>query len=43
MFWLYMDKGLWLASPKKICLTLLNVASIGIAAVLVGFRGLFTD
>ncbi|KAL4887812.1 transmembrane amino acid transporter protein-domain-containing protein [Aspergillus ambiguus] len=36
MFWLYMNKGLWFSSPRKIFLTLLNTACIGIGIVLCG-------
>ncbi|OJJ65759.1 hypothetical protein ASPBRDRAFT_669490 [Aspergillus brasiliensis CBS 101740] len=42
MFWLFMNKGLWLSSPKKVFLTLLNTASIGIGVVLCGL-GLYAS
>ncbi|CAG7959143.1 unnamed protein product [Penicillium salamii] len=36
IFWLYMNKGLWFSSPKKIALTALNFTIVAIAAVLCG-------
>jgi len=35
IFWLYMNKGLWFSSPRKIALTLLNVIIVGVGAILV--------
>ena len=35
VFWLFMNKGLWFSSPRKIALTALNVTIVAIAAVLV--------
>lgn len=37
MFWLYMNKGLWFSSPRKIALSLLNVFNIVVGACLVCF------
>ncbi|KAG2416113.1 hypothetical protein HFD88_007305 [Aspergillus terreus] len=42
MFWLFMNKGLWFSSPRKVFLTLLNTASIGIGMVLCGL-GLYAS
>ncbi|CAI7609789.1 unnamed protein product [Penicillium bialowiezense] len=36
VFWLFMNKGLWFSSPRKIALTALNMTIIAIAAVLCG-------
>ncbi|KAJ5328864.1 Amino acid transporter [Penicillium brevicompactum] len=36
VFWLFMNKGLWFSSPRKIALTALNVTIVAIAAVLCG-------
>jgi hypothetical protein len=37
IFWLFLNKGKWFASPKKIFLTVLNIIIVGIGACLVGF------
>ncbi|OGM50864.1 amino acid transporter, partial [Aspergillus bombycis] len=42
MFWLYMNKGLWFSSPKKILLTLVNLLAIVVAATLCGL-GLYVS
>ncbi|KAJ5114495.1 Amino acid transporter transmembrane [Penicillium alfredii] len=42
IFWLYMNKGLWFSSPKKIALTVLNLGIIGIGACLCGL-GLYVS
>ncbi|KAF4769377.1 hypothetical protein HAV15_008472 [Penicillium sp. str.  len=36
VFWLYMNKGLWFSSPKKIALTCLNFFAISVGAALCG-------
>lgn len=36
IFWLYMNKGLYFSSSRKIALTILNVIIVGIGACLVG-------
>ncbi|KAJ5864210.1 Amino acid transporter transmembrane [Penicillium soppii] len=36
IFWLFMNKGLWFSSPKKIALTALNFTIIAIGAALCG-------
>ncbi|KAJ6178195.1 hypothetical protein N7519_008656 [Penicillium mononematosum] len=36
IFWLYMNKGLWFSSPKKIALTLLNLFAITVGVTLCG-------
>lgn len=35
MFWLYMNKGLWFASPRKMFLTVVNALCICIGVVMV--------
>ncbi|KAE8308585.1 Transmembrane amino acid transporter protein [Aspergillus parasiticus SU-1] len=42
MFWLYMNKGLWFSSPKKILLTFVNLIAIVVAATLCGL-GLYVS
>ncbi|PLB55240.1 hypothetical protein P170DRAFT_399243 [Aspergillus steynii IBT 23096] len=42
IFWLWMNKGLWLSSPRKISLTLLNILCICIGVILCGL-GLYTS
>ncbi|BCR90719.1 neutral amino acid permease [Aspergillus chevalieri] len=42
IFWLYMNKGLWFSSPRKIALTLLNVIIVGVGAILCGL-GLYVS
>lgn len=37
MFWLYMNKGLWFASPRKMFLTVVNTLCICIGVVMVCF------
>ncbi|KAK1143182.1 hypothetical protein N8T08_006880 [Aspergillus melleus] len=35
MFWLYMNKGVWFSSPRKILLTVVNIGNIAVGACLV--------
>jgi hypothetical protein len=35
IFWLFMNKGLWFSSPRKIALTALNVFVIAVGAAIV--------
>lgn len=37
MFWLYMNRGIWFSSPRKIFLTFLNFVNIAVGACLVRF------
>jgi hypothetical protein len=37
IFWLFMNKGLWFSSPRKIALTALNVFVIAVGAAIVRF------
>ncbi|KAL2831805.1 transmembrane amino acid transporter protein-domain-containing protein [Aspergillus cavernicola] len=36
IFWLYMNKGLWFSSPRKIALTMVNFLAIAVGATLCG-------
>ncbi|XHG02506.1 hypothetical protein AWENTII_005856 [Aspergillus wentii] len=42
IFWLYMNKGIWFSSPRKVVLTLLNVCIVGIGGCLCGL-GLYVS
>ncbi|OJJ83406.1 uncharacterized protein ASPGLDRAFT_26340 [Aspergillus glaucus CBS 516.65] len=42
MFWLYMNKGLWFASPRKMLLTVVNALCICIGVVMCGL-GLYSS
>ncbi|KAG2415622.1 hypothetical protein HFD88_006813 [Aspergillus terreus] len=42
IFWLYMNKGLWFSSPRKIFLTVLNLVILGIGVTLCGL-GLYVS
>ncbi|KAJ5818188.1 hypothetical protein N7474_003779 [Penicillium riverlandense] len=42
IFWLYMNKGLWFSSPRKIALTVLNFTLVAIGATLCGL-GLYVS
>ncbi|KAE8386783.1 transmembrane amino acid transporter protein-domain-containing protein [Aspergillus alliaceus] len=42
MFWLYMNKGLWFSSPRKILLTMVNLLAIGVGVCLCGL-GLYVS
>ena len=38
VFWLYLNRGNWFASPRKILLTILNLVIVGIGGCLVSIR-----
>lgn len=42
MFWLYMNRGIWFSSPRKIFLTFLNFVNIAVGACLCGL-GLYVS
>ncbi|PLB50692.1 hypothetical protein P170DRAFT_406070 [Aspergillus steynii IBT 23096] len=42
MFWLYMNKGIWFSSPRKIALTFLNIFNVAVGACLCGL-GLYVS
>ncbi|KAI9044788.1 neutral amino acid permease [Aspergillus affinis] len=42
IFWLYMNKGVWFSSPRKILLTVVNIGNIAVGACLCGL-GLYVS
>lgn len=43
IFWLYLNRGRWVKSPRKVLLTMLNVLCVGIGIVLVSPLFLFSQ